>query len=251
MSLTNVFGVHAVLSVLQNNPKSVVTLLLLDTRRDKRLADIESLADQRKVSSERVTVKELDKLVGDERHQGVVAQCRAREVLSEPELLKLVMAIDTPFLLIVDGVTDPHNLGAILRSADAAGVDAVIVPRNGSVGLTPVVRKVASGAAETIAFCPVANLSRTLAELKSMGIWFYGASDAADPGYTTVDYRGAVGLVVGAEGKGLRRLTKEACDGLISIPMAGTVSSLNVSVATGICLFEVVRQRGAEILPSE
>lgn len=244
MNRSNVFGLHAVKSVLQNNPESVVRLLLSDTRADKRLTEIEHLAAGLNIDLERAGQNDLQKLVGEERHQGVVAVCRSREVLSEPELLQLVMALDKPFLLVVDGVTDPHNLGAILRSADAAGVDAVIVPRNGSVGLTPVVRKVASGAAETIAFCPVSNLARTLAELKSMGIWFYGAADAAAADYTSVDYRGAIGLVVGAEGKGLRRLTKEACDGLIAIPMAGIVSSLNVSVATGICLFEVVRQRG-------
>ena len=243
MSSTHVFGLHAVRSVLQNNPGSVLKLLLRDARADKRLAEIETLASEQNITLERVAQKDLQKLVGEERHQGVVAVCRAREVLSEPELLKLVMSLDKAFLLIIDGVTDPHNLGAILRSADAAGVDAVIVPKNGSVGLTPVVRKVASGAAETIAFCPVTNLARMLSELKSMGIWLFGAADAASSDYTTVDYTGSIGLVLGAEGKGLRRLTKEACDGLISIPMAGTVRSLNVSVATGICLFEVVRQR--------
>lgn len=243
MSTTNVFGLHAVHSVLLNNPDSVVRLMLSDARNDKRLIEIDALAKKHGITIERLSAKELQKLSGEGRHQGVIAACRAREVLSEPELLKLAMSLERAFLLVVDGVTDPHNLGAILRTADAAGVDAVIVPRNGSVGLTPVVRKVASGAAETIAFCPVANLSRTLAELKSLGIWFYGASDKASSGYTSVDYSGAIGLVVGAEGKGLRRLTQEACDGLISIPMAGTVSSLNVSVATGVCLFEVVRQR--------
>ena len=243
MSTTNVFGLHAAQSVLQNNPKSVTKILLSDARKDKRLVEIEALANQSGITVDRVAPKELQKLVGEERHQGVVAVCRAREVLSEPELLKLVMSLDKAFILVVDGVTDPHNLGAILRTADAAGVDCVVVPRSGSVGLTPVVRKVASGAAETIAFCPVANLARTLAELKSLGIWFYGTSDKAESDYSSVDFTGAVGLVLGAEGKGLRRLTQEACDGLVSIPMAGSVSSLNVSVAAGVCLFEVVRQR--------
>lgn len=242
---TKVYGLHAVQSVLQNNPNSVTALYLSDARKDKRLAEIESLADQSGIAIDRTTPKELQKLVGEERHQGAVALCRAREVLSEPELLKLAVALEQAFILVVDGVTDPHNLGAILRTAEAAGVDAVVVPRSGSVGLTPVVRKVASGAAETIAFCPVANLARTLAELKSLGIWFYGASDKADSAYNSVDYTGSIGLVLGAEGKGMRRLTQEACDGLISIPMAGSVSSLNVSVAAGVCLFEVVRQRNA------
>lgn len=243
MNNTHVFGLHAVRSVLRNNPRLVVRLLLSDARTDKRLLELETLANESRVGVERVAPKELQKSFPDARHQGAVAECKAREVMSEPELLKLVTSLDNALLLVLDGVTDPHNLGALLRTADAAGVDAVIVPRNGSAGLTPVVRKVASGAAETMAFCPVANLARLLAELKSLGIWCYGASDNADSAYTGVDFRGPVALVMGAEGKGLRRLTREACDGLISIPMSGSVSSLNVSVAAGVCLFEVVRQR--------
>jgi len=243
MNNTHVFGLHSVRSVLKNNPRSVVRLMLSDSRKDKALSELESLAKEQRISIEQVSQKELQKNFPDARHQGAVAECKAREVMSEPQLLKHVMSLDKPLLLVLDGVTDPHNLGAVLRTADAAGVDAVIVPRNGSAGLTPVVRKVASGAAETIAFCPVANLARILAELKDLGIWIYGASDNADADYTNIDYSGPVALVMGAEGKGLRRLTREACDGLISIPMAGSVSSLNVSVATGICLFEVVRQR--------
>ncbi len=244
MNLTHVFGLHAVHSVLQNNPKSVTKLLLSDARGDKRLAEIEALANQCHIAIERSSAKELQKIAGEARHQGAIALCRAREVMSEPQLLSYVMGLENPLLLVLDGVTDPHNLGAILRTADAAGVDAVIVPRAGSAGLSPVVRKVASGAAETMAFCPVANLARTLGELKDLGVWLYGASDAADSQYTEVDYRGPVALLLGAEGSGLRRLTQQACDGLISIPMAGSVSSLNVSVAAGVCLFEVVRQRG-------
>jgi len=243
MNNTHVFGLHAVRSVLANNPRSVVRLMLSDSRRDKPLLALESLAKEQRVSVESVSQKQLQKNFPDARHQGAVAECKPREVMSEPQLLKLVMSLDKPLLLVLDGVTDPHNLGAVLRTADAAGVDAVLVPRNGSAGLTPVVRKVASGAAETIAFCPVANLARSLAELKEMGVWIYGASDAADSDYTSIDYKGPIAIVMGAEGKGLRRLTREACDGLISIPMAGSVSSLNVSVATGICLFEAVRQR--------
>ncbi len=243
MPSTNVFGLHAVHSLLLNNAASVTRLYVSEARSDKRLAEIQALAEEKHIQLQRVAKKALHELVGEVKHQGVVAVCSLREPLSEPQLLKMVMSLEKAFLLVVDGVTDPHNLGAILRSADAAGVDAVIVPKDGSAGLTPAVRKVACGAAETMAFCPVTNLKRTLAELKSMGIWFYGAADTATSNYTSVDYSGAVGLVVGAEGKGLRRLTKEACDDLISIPMAGTVSSLNVSVATGICLFEVVRQR--------
>jgi len=243
MNNTYVFGLHAVRSVLENNPRSVVRLLLSDTRKDKRLTELEAFARQQRVNIESVSQKELQKNFPDASHQGAVAECKAREVMSEPQLLDLVMSRDKPLLLVLDGVTDPHNLGAVLRTADAAGVDAVIVPRSGSAGLSPVVRKVASGAAETMAFCPVANLARSLGELKELGVWIYGASDSAESDYTGIDFTGAVALVMGAEGKGLRRLTREACDGLISIPMAGAVSSLNVSVAAGVCLFEVVRQR--------
>ena len=244
MKSTHVFGLHAVNSVLRNRPDSVIKLLLSDNRNDKRLLQLEALAEQSGVEIERVSGKELQRQYGEYRHQGVVAQCKVREVLSEPELLNLVTTLENPLLLVLDGVTDPHNLGALLRTADAAGVDAVITPRSGSAGLTPVVRKVASGAAETIAFCPVANLARTLGELKSLGVWLYGTTENGESNYTAIDFTGSVALAMGAEGKGLRRLTSEACDGLISIPMAGSVSSLNVSVAAGVCLFEVVRQRG-------
>ena len=148
-----------------------------------------------------------------------------------------------PLLLILDGVQDPHNLGACLRTADAAGVSAVIAPRDRAVGLTPTVRKVACGAAEAIPFIQVTNIARTLRELKDRGIWLVGADGAAEMDIFSAGLRGPLGLVMGAEGEGLRRLTREHCDFLVRIPMAGTLESLNVSVATGICLFEAVRQR--------
>lgn len=240
-----VYGIHAVTAALTRSPRSVSRVYLSDDRNDRRLAGIEALADSGKVPLQRLARRELESRFTDQRHQGVVAECKPREPLSEPQMLSMLTGLSQPALvLVLDGVTDPHNLGAILRTADAAGVDCVIAPKNASVGITPVVRKVASGAAESVAFCQVANLARSLAELQSIGLWLYGA--AAGEGavdYNSVDYGGSIGLVMGAEGKGLRRLTRQACDGLISIPMAGYVDSLNVSVATGICLYEVVRQR--------
>ncbi len=245
MKSHTVFGIHAVTAIVAKNAAAVNIVYLSDDRNDKRLADIESLAKENNVALERIERRELDRRFSGERHQGVVAECKPKEPLSEPQMLKMLSGLSAPALvLILDGVTDPHNLGAILRTADAAGVHCVIAPKNASVGITPVVRKVASGAAETVAFCQVANLARSLAELRSIGIWLYGAAAGEQSvEYSSIDYRGPVGLVMGAEGKGLRRLTKQACDGLISIPMAGYVESLNVSVATGICLYEIVRQR--------
>ena len=160
------------------------------------------------------------------------------------DLMALIESLDhPPFLLILDGVQDPHNLGACLRSADAAGVDAVIVPKDKAVGLTPVVRKVACGAAESVLFYQVTNLARTMRELQQAGVWLVGAAGEAESDVYDVDLKGALGLVLGAEEGGLRRLTREHCDNLIKIPMLGTVESLNVSVAAGICMFEALRQR--------
>lgn len=167
-----------------------------------------------------------------------LAQANAKDL---PELLR--EKTRPCLILVLDGVQDPHNLGACLRSADAAGVDAVIAPIDRSAGLTPVVRKVAAGAADSVPFYQVTNLVRTLEQLKQAGVWVFGATDAADESLYRQDFKGSVAVVMGAEGSGLRRLTTAACDGLFSIPMAGSVSSLNVSVATGVTLFEVVRQR--------
>lgn len=240
-----VFGIHAVTASLTRSAEAVTGLYLSDDRKDTRLSAVESLAVAAGVNFQRISRREMDKRFSDVRHQGVVAECRPREPLSEPEMLRLLTDLSEPALVLaLDGVTDPHNLGAILRTADAAGVHCVLAPRNASVGITPVVRKVASGAAETIAFCQVANLARSLAELKALGLWLYGAAAGEESvSFSSVDYSGPVALVMGAEGKGLRRLTMQACDGLVNIPMAGYVDSLNVSVATGVCLYEVVRQR--------
>lgn len=249
-----VYGIHAVDSLLRQNAKSVQRLLLQTGREDKRITALLELAQNQGVSVLREPRTDLDKIVSG-RHQGAVAQLRdgvAREdsaasnLWREADLLQAVDNKEGPVLILVlDGVTDPHNLGACLRSADAAGVDAVVVPRDNSADLTPVVRKVACGAAEVVPFVRVTNISRTLQALQERGVWLYGTDGDAEKSLYNSELTVSIALVMGAEGKGMRRLTRECCDYLIHLPMAGSVSSLNVSVAAGIFLFEVVRQRAA------
>lgn len=238
-----VFGLHSVQALLRR-PQTLVALWLDQGRRDQRLQALAAAAQAAGVEPRWVSRQELDRLSGGDRHQGAVAQVRPAEVCNETYLERLLTELrEPPFLLILDGVTDPHNLGACLRSADGAGVHAVIAPRDKACGLTPVVRKVASGAAESVPFVQVTNLARILRTLRQNGIFLVGAAGEAERSLYQADLRGALGLVMGAEGSGLRRLTREHCDLLIRIPMTGGVESLNVSVATGICLFEALRQR--------
>lgn len=238
-----VFGLHAVQALLQRNPKRVKRLLLQRGRLDVRVQAVVDLAESQGLKLERVGADELEQLA-DGVHQGVVAEVSPSQLWSEEMLGHLLDKLDTPALLLVlDGVTDPHNLGACLRSADAAGAQAVIIPKDRSAGLTPVVRKVACGAAETVPLVAVTNLARTLKQLQQRGLWVVGAAGEAEQLIYQVDMSVPTVIVMGAEGSGLRRLTREHCDFLAKLPMAGSVSSLNVSVATGICLFEAVRQR--------
>ena len=241
-----VFGLHAVDALLRRQPESVSRVLLQAGRRDKRIAALRELAANQGVAVEELPRDALDRKVSG-RHQGAVAEViGATRAWDESMLWQRLAELErAPLVLVLDGVTDPHNLGACLRSADAAGVDAVIVPRDKSADLTPTVRKVACGAAETVPFVRVTNLARALEGLKERGIWLYGAAGEAEASLYDSDLSGPAAIVMGAEGGGLRRLTREACDHLVKLPMAGSVSSLNVSVATGICLFEVVRQRRA------
>jgi 23S rRNA (guanosine2251-2'-O)-methyltransferase len=247
-----VYGIHAVDSLLRHKPGSVRCLWVQSGREDRRIAAVLELARNQGIPVSREARRALDERVGG-RHQGVVADIVEEAVLgdrdrdnlwSEKQLLRFVEEKEGPLLLLVlDGVTDPHNLGACLRSADAAGVDAVLVPRDRSADLGPTVRKVACGAAEAVPFVRVANLSRALEALKASGVWLFGTAGEAEKSLYDNDLTGSLALVMGSEGAGLRRLTREQCDHLVKLPMAGTVGSLNVSVATGICLFEVVRQR--------
>ena len=239
-----VYGIHAVQAALQRDASNIIEVMIESGRKDARVQALLDKVAAQHAEVRRVTGKELDALVPDARHQGVVARCRAVTVWQEDDLDALLDGLSvSPLLLVLDGVQDPHNLGACLRSADAAGVHAVIAPRDRAVGLTPVVRKVASGAAETVPFIQVTNLARTLRMLKDKGLWTVGADAEGDGDVFGADLRGPTVLVMGAEGQGMRRLTREHCDLLVRIPMPGTVESLNVSVATGICLFEAVRQR--------
>jgi 23S rRNA (guanosine2251-2'-O)-methyltransferase len=243
MSKTTVFGLHAVTALLDKQPERVVHLYFQKERHDQKIQQLLELAQEAGLITELVSRQELDKLTGNAVHQGVAALCNKAKTYSEADLAVLLETHPKPFLLILDGVQDPHNLGACLRSADAAGVHAVIVPKDKSASLTPTVSKVACGAAETIPFIQVTNLARTMRYLKEQGVWLYGAAGEAKQSLYQTDLAGGLAMVLGAEGEGLRRLTREHCDILLNIPMQGTVSSLNVSVATGIFLFEAVRQR--------
>jgi 23S rRNA (guanosine2251-2'-O)-methyltransferase len=242
------YGIHPVRVLLQRAPQRVRQLWLSTAREAAaRLQELRALAGDAGIAIRDSDEQGLDRLADGERHQGVVVELAPRAGDPETQLEEALEALagSPPLLLVLDGVTDPHNLGACLRSADAAGVAAVIVPRDRAAGLTPVVRKVAAGAAETVPLVQVVNLARTLRELKERGVWLVGTADDASRTLYEVDFRGPTAIVLGSEGEGMRRLTREACDQLVSIPMGGAVESLNVSVATGVALFEVVRQRRA------
>ncbi|MDR2876097.1 MAG: 23S rRNA (guanosine(2251)-2'-O)-methyltransferase RlmB [Methylobacillus sp.] len=245
MSITRVvFGFHAVTSRLRQNPASVQEICMDKTRKDARMQDLLQLAEQKNVRVMQMEKERLDGLAANGRHQGVLA--RVADVPLPYQDIHDILESDLtepPFFLVLDGVEDPHNLGACLRVADAMGVHAVIAPKDRAAGLNATVRKVASGAAETVPFIAVTNLARTLRELKDAGVWLVGAVAEAEHELHNAKLTGALALVLGAEGTGLRRLTAETCDQRIRIPMFGTVESLNVSVASGICLYEARRQR--------
>jgi 23S rRNA (guanosine2251-2'-O)-methyltransferase len=236
-----VFGFHAVLARLRADPKSVVEIFLDETRNDARGKDLVAIAERAGVRVMRVPTKRLDGFYGGGRHQGVVARVEVKNVAED--LNQILEQVKNPLLLVLDGVTDPHNLGACLRVANAAGAHAVIAPRDRAAGITPVVSKVASGAAEATPYLMVTNLARTLAEIKERNIWVIGADGRADKTLYEADLPQSIAWVLGAEGEGMRRLTRESCDLLVRIPMRGEVESLNVSVSAGICLFESVRRR--------
>ena len=240
-----VWGIHAVGELLRQRAPQVLKLVVLAGRSDERVNELRALALAAGLSVEEADRKQLDRLA-EGNHQGALALCDVNYgVRSEKQLTAALDELSerAPLILVLDGITDPHNFGACLRSADAAGVDAVIVPKDKSAPLNATVRKVACGAAETVPVYAVTNLARSLEALKQRGIWLAGLAGEATVSLSQQDLTGPLALVMGSEGEGLRRLTREACDYLISIPMAGSVSSLNVSVATGVTLFEAVRQR--------
>jgi 23S rRNA (guanosine2251-2'-O)-methyltransferase len=236
------FGFHAVIARLRSHPDSVREIFTDSARHDSRVRDLVALAEQHRVRVVNVDAARLDGLARGERHQGVIARAEAVDTRMDLQDL-LARARQPAFLLLLDGVTDPHNLGACLRTADAMGVDGVIVPKDRSVGVNATVAKVASGAAETVPVVSVTNLARTMEVLKEAGVWLLGAAGEAEQSLFRTDLTGPVGWVLGAEGQGLRRLTRERCDALVRIPMFGQVESLNVSVAAALCLYETRRQR--------
>ncbi len=240
------YGMHTVRVLLSRSPARVRRVLIASGRDAGRHAEIRELAMRAGVQLSGADEPTLDRMAAGGRHQGVVAEVAPRAGDPETQLEEALEAAgEAPLLLVLDGVQDPHNLGACLRSADAAGVAAVIVPRDRAAGMTPVVRKVAAGAAETVPLVAVVNLARTLRELKDRGFWLVGTDDEAGKTLYDADLMGPTAIVMGSEGEGMRRLTRECCDLLVTIPMAGAVESLNVSVAAGIVLFEAVRQRRA------
>lgn len=241
----HVIGFHAVRTVLETRPGDVMRLILVQSnRRDKRMNDLLALAKTANIVCEQCSEKTLAPQLQNLRHQGVIAECQPVTPWEEADLLDAVENAKSPVsLLILDGVQDPHNLGACLRSANALGVTAVIAPKDRAAKITEVVKKVSSGAAEQTPFVTVTNLSRTIKQLQTLGVWFVGLDGEADLTLSQVDLKGSVGIIMGSEGQGMRRLTREVCDYLVKIPMLGTVESLNVSVATGIALYEVIRQR--------
>jgi 23S rRNA (guanosine2251-2'-O)-methyltransferase len=239
-----VFGFHAVLARLRADASSVVELYLDETRKDARAKDLAAAAEKAGAALMRVPTKRLDGFYGGGRHQGVVAI-----VFDKPSRESLEDLLDSlkgpPLLLVLDGVTDPHNLGACLRVAEAAGAHAVIAPKDRAAGIGATVSKVASGAAESIPYYMVTNLARTLDDLKERNVWIVGADEEAEKTLYESDLPESIAWVLGGEGEGMRRLTRERCDLLVRIPMQGSVASLNVSVASGVCLFESRRRRSA------
>lgn len=243
-----VYGVHPVLTLLKKSYIDVLQICVDHERKDQqRLAEIISVANANKVAIQTSNKAELKKLVGDVSHQGVVANCEFPGQKSEKDLIELLEKKNdkTALILVLDQVQDPHNLGACLRSADACGVDCVIAPKDRSASLTASVFKVSSGAALTVPYIQVTNLARTLRLLREYGVQIVGTSDGSSDNLFNTDMTQATALVLGAEAKGMRRLTTEECDHLVHLPMSGVVESLNVSVAAGVCLYEVIRQRAS------
>ena len=239
-----IYGIHAVKAFVTHYPERLIEVLALKGRDDQRLQLLINEIQRLGISVQFLNRQTLDKKAEGEVHQGIIARVHSLPELNEHDLDRLLEQQNTPLLLVLDGVTDPHNLGACLRTADAAGVNAVIVPKDKSAQLNSTARKVACGAAENVPLIRVTNLARTLRELqKRHNVWVVGTAGETTETLYQTKLTGALALVMGAEGEGMRRLTREHCDQLISIPMMGSVSSLNVSVATGVCLFEIVRQR--------
>jgi 23S rRNA (guanosine2251-2'-O)-methyltransferase len=247
-----VYGLHAVRAVLARRPKDVLRLSIAATRDDSRMRELREIASAQGVRPVPASAESLDRETGGAAHQGVVAEVRPSQPLDENALLDLLARMTAPALvLVLDGVSDPHNLGACLRTADAAGATAVVAPRDRAAGLTPAVRKVAAGAAETMPFAQVTNLARALRDMKSAGLWVAGTAEDGEQELFDADLTGPLAIVMGSEGAGLRRLTRESCDFSLRLPMQGAVASLNVGVAAGVALYEALRQRRGKVAESQ
>src|SRR5687768_14806830 len=239
-------GINAVTAAVEHDAENVREVLIEAGAKNPRLTEIESQARRKDIDVRRVATQALDGVVGNLRHQGVVARYAAAKTYSENDLEGLIEAAEGKALvLVLDGVQDPHNLGACLRSAAAASVTAVIIPKDKAVQVNATVRKTSAGAADSIPVIRATNLARCLRDLQQLGVWIYGLAGDADASLYSIDLKGNVALVLGGEADGMRRLTREHCDQLVKIPMPGETESLNVSVATGVTLFEAVRQRQA------
>ncbi|HSH42652.1 MAG TPA: 23S rRNA (guanosine(2251)-2'-O)-methyltransferase RlmB [Arenicellales bacterium] len=243
MSGTYVYGCHVVEALLERAPERVLSVHFDAGRSDARLKRLRSRVASIGLAAEECRRQTLEHFVGEVVHQGVVARVRPAKPIDEQALYGLLETTHEPLVMILDGVQDPRNLGACIRTADAAGVDVVVIPRSDAADLTPTARKAASGAAEWLPVARVGNLARVLKELKERGVWLLGADESGEDIYHRASMTGPLGIVLGAEGSGLRRLTRETCDGLVRIPMRGAVASLNVSVASGVLLYEALRQR--------
>jgi len=241
-----IFGINPIHQLLSNSPEKIIEIFVANDKNDKRVLELMASAQTNKISVQRIDIKKLDKMLDNQNHQGIMAKIIAPANYTEADLAQLFNSSKQPLFLILDGVQDPHNLGACLRTADAAGVTAVIVPKDNAVGITPVVRKVASGAADNVPVVKVSNLARALRDLQELGVWIVGTDSEGEQTLYDLDLTGAIGIVLGAEGEGMRQLTRKHCDYLVKLPMLGQVESLNVSVATGVCLYEAVRQRSCK-----
>jgi len=239
-----IFGLHTLQAVLEHSPERVLSVSVIQGRRDARLEALVREIERHGIALHSVTDKQLHRQLGEVNHQGVMAQVRPPRIGNEQDLRQDLEQIQMPMLLVLDGVQDPHNLGACLRSADAAGACGVVVPRDRACGMNATVSKVASGAAEVLPFYQVTNLARSLRDLQDIGLFCVGLAGEAANSLYELDLAGPLALVLGAEGGGLRRLSRETCDVLARLPMQGSVESLNVSVTAGIALYEAVRQRG-------